>query len=410
MTSTERTLFINTFKNVSSPGPQYAQYLALIARHATSFASIHSSQFFLPWHRWFQMEMENLLQNVNCEVTIPWWDTSKHAGSPWVSSPWGVSVDLIGTSGSCVTDGGFASPGWPDNAHGCLSRSLSGTLPSSIQQANVLALSPRNYVAFTDALETQIHNVVHVRIGGTMMQGWSPEAPEFFLHHGNIDKLWNDWQLKSSAHLNSYSFSATAVMPVAMGATVAQYRNLKSTGVMYVRYSASALGADHLESSNPCDLITFASASVDLTDLQTAMSEADSDTLSEIPQLAAPILTAAEESMMIDMVKKGQGTKKQIKEFTQKLVTGREHLKRYNELLRARGSLRSPDKAKGDVGITGGKLMVAMDDMMVEAVEDATPDDATADDDMETATSSNWVLGLDVEQAMGLLGVLSRDP
>ena len=59
---------------------RYAQYLALIARHATSFASIHSSQFFLPWHRWFQMEMENLLQNVNCEVTIPWWDTSKNAG------------------------------------------------------------------------------------------------------------------------------------------------------------------------------------------------------------------------------------------------------------------------------------------------------------------------------------------
>jgi tyrosinase len=207
MSVAERTLYINTYKAISTPGhPQYSQYQTLIARHSTNFGTIHTSQYFLPWHRWFSMEMENLLQNVNCTVTLPWYDTAKNAGAPFGVPPWGASADLLGTSGACVNDGGFASPGWPNNAHGCLSRTNSGTMPTSMQEAAVLAMNSANYVAFTDALEIQIHNIPHVRIGGTMLQTWSPEAPEFFLHHGHIDKLWDDWQKKSNAHLNAYSF------------------------------------------------------------------------------------------------------------------------------------------------------------------------------------------------------------
>lgn len=339
MSSAERSLFIQTYKTVSSPGPQYAQYQTLLARHATSFGTIHTSQWFLPWHRWFLMEMEDLLQNVNCKVTLPWWDTSKNAGAPWGVSPWGAAADLLGTSGACVTNGGFASPGWPNNAHGCLSRSMSGTLPTAIQQGNVLALPASNYVAFSDALETQIHNLVHVGVGGTMLQGWSPEAPEFFLHHGNTDKLWNDWQLKSNAHLTAYSFSSSSVMPVAMGATPGQFNNLKSTGVMYVRSSASTLGAGHLVLAS-CILIKLPSVSIDLTVLQSAMWRVNATVLRRIPQLAAPILTTAQENM-IEMVRKGRGTSQNIEAFRRRLAAGREALTKSNEALKAAGTLRT---------------------------------------------------------------------
>lgn len=349
MSSAERTLFINTYKTVSSPGPQYAQYQALIARHATSFGTIHTSQYFLPWHRWFQMEMENLLQNVNCKVTLPWWDTAKSAGSPWGVSPWGASTDLIGTAGACVTNGGFASPGWPNNAHGCLSRTLSGTLPTAVQEASVLAMSPANYVAFTDALETQVHNTVHVRVGGTMVQGWSPEAPEFFLHHGHIDKLWDDWQKKSNAHLTSYSFSLSTAMPVAMGATPAEYRDLKATGVMYVRNSASTLGSGHLSVLGTCNLIIgFPFA---FTDLQVAIMRANITTLLQIPQLAAPTLTQAEENMMIEMVRKGRGTEQQVQSFTRRLAAGKAALTKFNEALKKEGSLQTSFRKPGDTAL-----------------------------------------------------------
>lgn len=235
MSAAERELFINTYKAISTNGhPEYAQYTALLARHSAGFGTIHTTTNFLPWyfkyndfsyqlipnftyrfsyrHRWFSAEMEELLQNVNCNVTLPWWNTAKLALTPWVGNPWGNASSLLGSSGSCVSDGPFSSTQWTNNAHGCLKRSLSGTLPTSVQEASVLATSAGSYSSFSDDLETIIHNLVHVKVGGTMMQAYSPEAPEFFLHHNHIDKLWDDWQKKSSAHLSSYTSSSYSDM------------------------------------------------------------------------------------------------------------------------------------------------------------------------------------------------------
>ena len=41
-------------------------------------------------------------------------------------------------------------------------------------------------------------------VDGTMCTLESADAPEFFLHHGFIDKLWDDWQKKSKE--NKYVF------------------------------------------------------------------------------------------------------------------------------------------------------------------------------------------------------------
>jgi hypothetical protein len=353
MPQAERLLFISTYKAISTPGhPLYPQYTALIARHAANFAAIHTSQYFLPWHRWFAMEMENLLQNVNCKVTLPWWDTAKNAGSPWSASPWGASTDMIGTSGACVTNGGFANPGWPGGAHGCLSRTNSGTLPTSMQESAVLAMPSSGYVAFSDALQTQIHNIAHVRVGGTMVQGWSPEAPEFFLHHGHIDKLWNDWQNKGSPYLNAYSFSSNAVMPVALGATPGQFNDLKATGVMYVRASDSTLGAGHFVLPACFLIIINPTLSVNINVLQAAIAKASPSQLLQIPQLPAGILTSAEEEMMISMTRRGGGTEKSIQELTAKLQAAKAILEKQNEALKSAGSLRtsfdkSVDRALG---------------------------------------------------------------
>ena len=37
----------------------------------------------------------------------------------------------------------------------------------------------------------------HLLLDGTMCSLDSANAPEFFMHHGFIDKIWNDWQQKS---------------------------------------------------------------------------------------------------------------------------------------------------------------------------------------------------------------------
>jgi Common central domain of tyrosinase len=40
----------------------------------------------------------------------------------------------------------------------------------------------------------QLHNLVHVWVGGSMGPMSSPNDPVFFLHHCFVDKLWADWQ------------------------------------------------------------------------------------------------------------------------------------------------------------------------------------------------------------------------
>jgi tyrosinase len=42
---------------------------------------------------------------------------------------------------------------------------------------------------------SQLHNRVHVWVGGSMLLMTSPNDPVFFLHHCSVDKVWADWQV-----------------------------------------------------------------------------------------------------------------------------------------------------------------------------------------------------------------------
>jgi hypothetical protein len=48
-------------------------------------------------------------------------------------------------------------------------------------------------------LESQPHNNVHGAVGGFMGRFLSPVDPIFFLHHGNIDRLWDVWTRRQTA-------------------------------------------------------------------------------------------------------------------------------------------------------------------------------------------------------------------
>jgi hypothetical protein len=48
-------------------------------------------------------------------------------------------------------------------------------------------------------LEGQPHNYVHDNIGGFMLRFLSPTDPIFFMHHCNIDRLWDVWTRKQEA-------------------------------------------------------------------------------------------------------------------------------------------------------------------------------------------------------------------
>lgn len=56
-----------------------------------------------------------------------------------------------------------------------------------------------------------LHNRVHVWVGGQMATGVSPNDPVFWLHHCFVDRLWVDWKRR---HPNSRYLPASATPDV----------------------------------------------------------------------------------------------------------------------------------------------------------------------------------------------------
>ena len=54
--------------------------------------------------------------------------------------------------------------------------------------------SPMHFASAYGDLEMQPHNIVHSDLGGLMGDpNTAAQDPIFWLHHGNIDRLWNRW-------------------------------------------------------------------------------------------------------------------------------------------------------------------------------------------------------------------------
>ena len=221
MTVEERRLYVDTVITASTRLPYKRHYQSLLVKHKQLFDSgIHRDKsLFLPWHRWFLLEYENLLRGINCNVTVPYWDWSLWAIRPFDAPLWGSEAHQIGGNGtwtesqSCVKDGKFGGDSWslPDGS--CLQRQFeTAAFPGPVEVRMVLEHGPSEFDQFEEELRLNLHGTVHCLIGGTMCSKESAYAPEFFLHHGFIDKLWNDWQKESSAHHNAQFSSLTNPM------------------------------------------------------------------------------------------------------------------------------------------------------------------------------------------------------
>lgn len=66
-------------------------------------------------------------------------------------------------------------------------------LPSA---ADVTAtLADTDFDTFESDVEGALHNPVHVWVGGPMQdQSTAPADPLFWLHHANVDRIWESWR------------------------------------------------------------------------------------------------------------------------------------------------------------------------------------------------------------------------
>jgi tyrosinase len=142
----------------------------------------HGTYFFHSWHRMYLWYFERIIRKMSGDPNwaLPYWnyESASQRNLPEVfRSPADMSNVLYVATPN-------RGPGW--NA---------GT--ASLNASAVETAAAFNEVPFNDftfSLETTPHNAVHVSIGGWM--GSVPTAaqdPIFWLHHCNIDRLWNLW-------------------------------------------------------------------------------------------------------------------------------------------------------------------------------------------------------------------------
>lgn len=221
LTPDEKRAFVNAVLELKRTGV-YDRYVNAHNYYLMSDSDFgprigHRTPSFLPWHRRFLLDFEASLQRVDRNVALPYWDwtADRTPNSPvWASDFMGGS--RRGRDGQ-VLDGPFARTGgrWPVTVgvdrRDYLRRVLGSGVPQLPTRAEVDAVlampvydtAPWNSSSsgFRNHLEgwrgANLHNRVHVWVGGHMATAASPNDPVFWLHHAFVDKLWADWQARN---------------------------------------------------------------------------------------------------------------------------------------------------------------------------------------------------------------------
>lgn len=165
---------------------------------------IHHEPKFLPWHRGYLYFFELALQEIDPEVTVPWWDwinepgipdafTAKKAdgkANPLYSAP----VEPVGVP---------RRPGWPKKTHrepGVPIPGVPAAAPPPLRSFYGWLMEATSYEEFQQRC-WRLHDNIHVWVGGPNGQmsdpSWAAYDPLFWSHHAMVDRLWRLWQHKN---------------------------------------------------------------------------------------------------------------------------------------------------------------------------------------------------------------------
>ena len=251
----------------------------LIEAHYEHFNYLHKGAIlFLPWHRWYLIEVETILLDAQREIHgstrscndtflgIPYFDW--HNLKPYETPMTFVNdeTDYYGhhlhDSLGQRTQPRCNFPGRCPINEGALAwlpriKKFTGNVTREWQRSglnfwnwyplNNLETSfhphfllPTQFTQFSCKLEGQctgqqykLHNFIHRSIGGDMDTYMSANDPIFYVHHANIDKIWNDWQKQSDEHRNYYPGYKNQPMGLKATGTVQDFLDL-----LKIRYTS----------------------------------------------------------------------------------------------------------------------------------------------------------------------------
>ncbi|WP_084677108.1 tyrosinase family protein [Massilia niastensis] len=150
----------------------------------------HNTAYFLAWHRGYLFYFERQLRTVSgdSKLVLPYWDYYSYSTLPAEFTYPSTNNPLYVSRRNT-------------NVRQALTLTPFGPTYTNFQRGQTNAFEP--------VMESAPHNPIHNLIGNVMATMESPNDPIFWLHHANVDRLWNAWVAagggrKMPASTNSY--------------------------------------------------------------------------------------------------------------------------------------------------------------------------------------------------------------
>ncbi|KAJ1727692.1 hypothetical protein LPJ61_004440 [Coemansia biformis] len=161
---------------------------------------VHGSEQFFAWHRRFLRHFEALMQEIDPDAVLPYWNWATYWQNPYADPV--LSSAFFGGNGrptdNCVMDGAEARWGRNYPTRSCLTRKFRyGAGTGSfwpMRAVRDIMTSAKTHAQFRSRIENGAHGIVHLGLGGDFETMWAPVDVLFFLHHAMIDKIWAEWQ------------------------------------------------------------------------------------------------------------------------------------------------------------------------------------------------------------------------
>lgn len=172
----------------------------------------HGSSFFLPWHRMYLLQFERIVATQVVALggpagwALPYWDYSGEAA--WRALPPAFRKHSLAD--------GSPNPLFVAQRRAAVNAGSAFLHERDVDLEDALTADPdTGFSGFFGGdqpghasgefgqLEVSVHNRVHGRIGGLMGDpDFAALDPIFWLHHANIDRLWEVWLARDPAHHN----------------------------------------------------------------------------------------------------------------------------------------------------------------------------------------------------------------
>lgn len=204
----------------------------------------HGTPLFLPWHRAYIYRIERAMRDQVPNAMLAWWDWRTPQGERGrvpvgyrEEEADGAANPLFSAeiSEQALRQGRDRGVNVAAHTERAPSREMALATPEEIRDL----IEIRDFDTFTSILDS-IHGGVHMWVGGHMTQiDFAAFDPIFWAHHGMVDRIWRQWQLRHGQPGPPRSLWDQALEP--FGMTVRQTLDVTRLGYDYAAASDSKL-------------------------------------------------------------------------------------------------------------------------------------------------------------------------